>query len=249
MEIKLRPLTESDVPDILEISKTTWDGNDHLPTVIDSWFSNPDEHPFGIEVEGHVVSVGNLHVIDEGQTGWMEGLRVHGTFRQQGLARTMTDHLVKVAQELNLSRIRLATASVSEVPIKLAQSVGMKEAIRYGVFWVPQSDEVDWSHNTLSLIESDAIEFARSIETSSSMVPGNALLCHWDAYESNELSVRKVGEKARFWIGTKQEEISSLSLGFILETQHGKEWCFTIYTKEMESFKSTLSFHLNHARE
>ena len=249
MEIKPRPLEKTDIPDVLEISKTTWDGNDHLPNIIDSWFSDSEKHPFGIEKEGHVISVGNLHVIDEGQTGWMEGLRVHEKFRQQGLAKIMTDHLVKTAQKLNIPRIRYVCASISEAPMKLALSVGMKEISRYGVFWKAHLDQVDWSHSRISLNESGREEFSKAIRTHASMLPENALISHWDVYEATEPNITLIGEKARFWVGTELDEISSLSIGHIKDAHYGKDWCFTIYAKDVDSFKSTLSFHLNFARE
>jgi len=249
MEFNLRPLKETDIPDVLEISKTTWDGHDHLPKMIDKWFSESEQHPFGIEMESHIVSIGNLHIIDEGKTGWMEGLRVLEKFRKQGLAKIMTDHLVKVAQERNIPRIRFVTASVSEAPIKLAQSIDMKEITRFGLFWKEHLDQIDWSHNSISFSETSAADFSKALIDCSPMIPENALICHWDVYDATEANVKEIGKQASFWIGTEKEEIQSLSLGIMLEAQHGKEWCFSIYANDLDSFKSTLSFHLNLARE
>ncbi|MHA1928839.1 MAG: GNAT family N-acetyltransferase, partial [Candidatus Thorarchaeota archaeon] len=248
MTITPRPLLKTDIPDVLEISKTTWDGNDHLPDVIEKWLDDPDTHLFGIESEGHVVSIGGLHVIDNGKTGWMEGLRVHEKFREKGLARIMTDHIVKIAEELKVTRIRLVTASVSEAPRKLAISVGMKETLGFTVFW-KSLEQVEWAHQSISFDETDVVGFHKAIKSNPTLLPQNILISHWDAYDANEHNVGIIAEKANFWIGSKSDNISALTLGTVRETEHGPEWCFTVYAGEVDSFKSTMSFNLDEARK
>ena len=248
MEMKPRPLLKTDIPDVLEISKTTWDGNDHLPEVIDSWLDDPDKHLFGIEVEGHVVSIGSLHIIDNKQTGWMEGLRVHEKFREKGLARIMTAHIVKIAEDLQVNRLRLVTASVSEAPRQLATSVGMNETLSFTVFW-KALDQIEWSHQSISFGETDVTGFHDAIESYPTLLPQNVLISHWDAYEANEHNVGVIGEKANFWIGSKSGKLAALTLGTLRDTEHGSEWCFTIYAEDADSFKSTMSFNLELARK
>ena len=69
MNPKVRPLAKSDIPDILEISRTTWGGHDHLPTIIDSWLANQECHPFVLDDDGTVLGVANIRIIDQGKTG------------------------------------------------------------------------------------------------------------------------------------------------------------------------------------
>ena len=97
MEHTIRRFQDSDIPDILEIAKTTWGGHDHLPSMLDDWLSDSNCSPYVMEEEGKVVSVANLKIMDQGRTGWMEGLRVHSNFREKGLAAQMTKHLVEIA--------------------------------------------------------------------------------------------------------------------------------------------------------
>jgi GNAT superfamily N-acetyltransferase len=96
----LRPLRSSDKEDVLEIAKHTWEGHDYLPYFFDSWVQDKESHPTAIEKNGHVVALANLRVIDNGRTGWMEGLRVHPDYRGQGLASILTHHVVKLAREI-----------------------------------------------------------------------------------------------------------------------------------------------------
>ena len=249
MEIEPRPLLKTDIPDVLEISKTTWDGHDHLPDVIESWLTDPDKHLFGIKAEGQIVSIGGLHIIDNGETGWMEGLRVHEDFRRRGLAKVMTDHIVKIAEELKIPRVRLVTASVSEAPMKLAQSVGMVEKLRFTTFWKSLVEQIEWSHQTLTFQDVDSKTFHEAMVTHKELLPHNILILHWDAFEGNRHNVEVVAVNASFWIGSKSSDVVSLSLGTVRQVQDGSEWCFTIYTEDPDAFKSTLSFHLGLAKE
>ena len=59
MTLEVRPLMKSDIPAIIEISKTTWNGHDHLPNIIDGWLSNPLCHPFVLVYNDEVFGIAN----------------------------------------------------------------------------------------------------------------------------------------------------------------------------------------------
>ena len=119
----VRPLEESDLDDILEIAKHTWDGHDYLPYFFDAWLKDPDSHTAAIERDGHVIALANLRVIEDGRTGWMEGLRVHPDHQGEGLASHLTRHIVQQAEDLKVERLRYTTASVNEASFHLAESI------------------------------------------------------------------------------------------------------------------------------
>jgi GNAT superfamily N-acetyltransferase len=108
----------------------------------------------------------------------MEGLRVHEDARNKGLGERTTCHLVEVARDLKVRRIRLATSGDNIAPIKLAARVGMKQIVKYQVFWKGYRRNIKWRYDTIDVNEihpRDVIDF---IEERAELVPHNALVKH-----------------------------------------------------------------------
>ena len=248
MNTVIRPLQNSDIPKILEMTKKTWGGHDHLPRIIYNWLSNPQCHPMVLDLEGEIAAVSNLKAIDNGKTGWMEGLRVHPKLQQKGLAKLMTNKLVEIASEKGFKRIRLATATMNPAPQKLARSIGMEVIDKYSILWKRYGRGIKWIKDDKSILEIDSSEVLGFIRSNSELVPTNCLIYHWDALEANQENIDIIREKAVFFI-SESEQGKGLSWGFRNETRHGPEWCFSLYASSPEVFVSKLHFHLKYARE
>src|SRR4030067_1479977 len=95
MPATIRKLLSSDRDDIAEISRHIWEGNDYLLSVVDDWLKDRNCHFYGVEENSHIVAVGNLRLLEDGRTGWMEGLRVHPEQRGKGFAKEKTTHTTK----------------------------------------------------------------------------------------------------------------------------------------------------------
>jgi RimJ/RimL family protein N-acetyltransferase len=247
MEHTIRPFQVSDIPDILEIAKTTWGGDDHLPSMLDDWLSDSNCNPYVMEEKRKVVSIANLKIIDQGRTGWMEGLRVHPKFREKGLASQMTKHLVEKSNELNLSRFRFVTATVNIATRKLAESVGMKVIGQYSVFWKSYSRNFKWTHETDTIMSLDKENIVEFVETNPELVPNNFLVYHLDVFDLTRANVDIIAEKAEFWYSQGKSGVG-FSLGFKHEIRYGLGWSFTIYAISPEGFLSHLSHHFHRAR-
>ena len=247
MDSVIRTLREDDVPELIEIAKTTWGGHDHLPTMLNYWLSDNNCVPFVMEINGKVVSVANLKIMDQGMTGWMEGLRVHPEFRERGFATQMTNHLVHTATKKKLSKIRLVTASENPAPRKLAESVGMNVIGQYSVFWKDYRRNFRWTYETdtvKKMEKSEVIDFAQA---HAEIFPNRVLIHHWDVFDITQQNVDTItSTSAEFWCGRGSS--ASVSSGFQHESWDGSEWCFTIYASTTDGFLSNLSAHLHYAR-
>jgi len=200
-----------------------------------------------MEIDGKVVSVSNLKVLDQGKTGWMEGLRVHPDFREQGLATLMTNHLVDVATAMKLPKIRLVTATENPAPRKLAESVGMSSIGQYSVFWKGWRRNFKWTYDADIVKRVDTNEVINLAQSYPELVPNSTLIHHWDVFDLTRKNFDVIAKTAEFWSG--EGSSTSLSSGFQHETRYGPEWCFTIYATTPDAFLSNLSVHLNHARD
>jgi len=253
MNPKIRPLKESDIPDIIEISKTTWGGHDHLPHIIGEWLNDPLCHPFVFESDKKAIGVANLRIIDEGKTAWLEGLRVHADARQKGLGEKMSHHLVEVADGLNVKRLRLVTSGDNIAPLKLAASMDLKQMYIYQVFWKDLRSKIIWKYNAINIERINPENVPDFIKQNPNLIPLNALVFHWDVYEATPQKIVEFGESLEYWAGSNDNG-TVLTIGgkqpweMVLDG-NGSQWCFTLYATSSEAFLSGLSKNLEIAQE
>ncbi|MHA1908228.1 MAG: N-acetyltransferase family protein [Candidatus Thorarchaeota archaeon] len=248
-EYTFRVPVKSDLPDILDIARTTWEGHDHLPEMFDSWLSDSSCYPYAIEIDGKIISLGNVRLIENGRTGWLEGLRVHHEFRNKGISRKMTEHLFEKSKELGAVRTRLTLAEDNPVPIILAKSIGMKPLLKLSAAWFATPDAMTFSSDRLIVEETTGVDLIDRDLQNTSLLPSNVLVYHWYALDHSPESLRILDSKVRFWIVETDSEIVGLSLGFRQSTPGGLEWCSTIYAKHQLAFLSLVSSQITAAKE
>jgi GNAT superfamily N-acetyltransferase len=244
----IRPLRESDKEDILEIARHTWEGHDYIPYFFDAWLKDKDSHPVGIEYNGHIIALANLRVIDNGRTGWMEALRVHPNHRGKGLATILTQHVVRLAKNIPVSRIRYTTAVGNETSLHLAETVGMKRKFNLAVHWQENPTEITWRLSGSPLLEVTAHEVHQDL-IDAKLLPFNIIIYDWKALDATSDGLTKVGSIARFWVQRESSKIASFSLGYTRDGLSGAEWGFTIYAKDTAGFLNHLSHHVKMASE
>lgn len=84
----IRPAGPDDIPELAEISRATWDGDDYLEAVAASWISAGGMY-CGI-VAGRLFGCYKITVMP-GRVAWLEGLRVHPSMRGRGLGRLLSE--------------------------------------------------------------------------------------------------------------------------------------------------------------
>jgi len=244
----LRPLKESDIPDIIEISKTTWGGHDHLPHLIGEWLENPLCHPHVFEIDERVIGVANIRIIDEGKTGWLEGLRVHEDVRQKGLGQKMTNHLVDISKTFDVQRLRLVTSDDSIAPIKLAASIGMKQMLLFQVFWKGYRRKVTWRDNSIEVEQIEPEDVPGFIKKNPDILPLDALVFHWDVFDATDKKIKDIGKSAQYFAGSSDLG-ATLTVSGTQPSSYGPEWCFTLYATSPVAFLSGLSKNLEVSQE
>lgn len=248
MEYNIRSLKESDKDDILEIAKHTWEGHDYLPYSFESWLKDKNSHSSAVELDGHVIALANLRVIEDGKTGWMEGLRVHPEYRGKGLAKALTNQVVQTAKDLKIERIRYTTATDNLESLHLGESIGMSRKFNLSVYWHEDIEEVSWRARNEDIISADAKDLVPSlIETD--LLPCGVIILDWKALDATPEALERIGQSARFWVTLQNEVITALSLGFSRNASGGKQWQFTIYAKNESLFLDHLSHHIVIASE
>ncbi len=128
----IREARREDRSEVEEIGRLTWEGHDYLPLVFDSWLE--DGHFYVVEEDGKVVATAKLTLLPCG-VGWMEGLRVHPSYRGRGLARELHEFLVSLGREMysrgELESLMYATYIKNEASIHLGESTGFRVIKRF----------------------------------------------------------------------------------------------------------------------
>ena len=244
----IRPLKETDKADVLEIASKTWDGHDYLPYFFDAWLKDKNSHTAAIEHSGHVISLANLRVIENGRTGWMEGLRVHPDYRGKGLASIMSRHVVNIAKEIKVERIRYTTATDNHSSLHLGEMVGMERKFDLAFYWHENPHELTWRTTKSPLREVTPAHLFPGL-SDSGILPYNVIIYDWKALDATPEGLEKIGLTSKFWIQTEDDRIKSFSLGFPRDEKSGQMWCFTIYASDEGGFLAQLSHHLKQASE
>jgi len=239
MAARIRRLRDLDVKDIVEISRHVWEGHDYLPSVARQWLHDPNSYFYGVEVQGRIVAVANVEVIEDGRTGWMEGLRVHPDYRGRGFAKDLTRYFVKKAETLGLQRLRYTTSSTNVASLKLAKMNGFSRILRMAVCWhfklKPMPNDTEYTP-----IRKQSPKRACSLlVTKPNIIPHDVLIYDWKALDNTCKNIQEIGKTHTFHIALKNEKIDSLSFGHVRE-EPSSTWSFTTYANDSLGFLSQL---------
>ena len=244
MPVTIRKLLSSDRDDIAEISRHIWEGNDYLLSVVDDWFKDRNCHFYGVEENGHVVAVGNLRLLEDGRTGWMEGLRVHPEHRGKGFANEITVYLTKEAERLGVERIRYTTSDRNEASLKLAKMAGLSEISKMSVFWTENPKQIPPIGNYPPIEKVSPAKAYGLLQASSSIIPYGILTYDWKALDNTLQNLNEIGKTHDFYVALRKAKIDSLSFGYPRQEPDHAQWSFTVYSFGQDGFLSQLSHNV-----
>lgn len=136
LKVFCRPARESDTADVVELTRTIWDGHDYVPHVWASWLADPQGLLAVAEYQGRVLGLGKLtHLAPH--DWWIEGLRVHPEYEGRGIASQLHDYLVDYWLEGFGGVLRLATASFRYAVHHLSERTGFQKIGEFTMFGAP----------------------------------------------------------------------------------------------------------------
>ena len=128
----IREAKLEDRPFIEEIAKLTWEGEDYLARVFDSWVK--DGNFYVLELDGKVIGTAKLTFLPD-KVGWLEGLRVHPSYRKRGFGRLIQNFMLHRGKELAekgvINALEFATYFLNKESIAMAKKDGFKVVKRY----------------------------------------------------------------------------------------------------------------------
>lgn len=113
--MQILPLTQSDIDSLPQIQPLDW--ND-IRIPISSYIEPDYIFPFKAEVDGVLVGTGTA-ILHE-KTGWLATIVTHGEYRNQGIGKHITEHLLAFLQSHDCEYIYLIATALGEPVYKKA---------------------------------------------------------------------------------------------------------------------------------
>lgn len=177
----IRPATAADREPTLAYCQDTFDWGDYIHEVWDQWFHDPEGILLVAEADGVPIAVGRASTVS-GTEGWLEGLRVHPSYRRRGAADAMNAAGCHWLWQRGVEVARLATGVDNAPAQRQVTRLGFQAVATFD-YWVapPWSggDAVPAAH--VRPVEGNDGETLLAIKTSSAVgeAAGSLLAVGW----------------------------------------------------------------------
>ena len=129
-ELTFRPGLPEDLPEVARICAHTWDWGDYIPEVWEHWLADERGHVAVAELEGQVVALGRV-LLQPGGQAWLDGMRVDGEYRRQGIAWRFFQYKLAYARAHGARVARLGTADSNKPVHGMMARAGVARVGRY----------------------------------------------------------------------------------------------------------------------
>jgi GNAT superfamily N-acetyltransferase len=192
-----RPALPQDKPDVMEMARHIWDGQDYIPYVWDDWIQDPHGVLVAAELGGRVIGLGKLTRMDEGEW-WLEGLRVHPELQGQGIASRLHAYLVEAWQRTGGRVLRLGTSSQRKPVHHLCALHGFRRVAALAPF--AAGVLADGAHGLAALRPDEAAQAARLAQKLPAIKRGYRLMdLYWRWGEPNARRLAEMAAQGCAW--------------------------------------------------
>lgn len=130
MEETLRQGNYQDKEQILEISKTVWEGNDFILRTINTWLDPESGMILVVEKHGEIRGFAKMSYLTT-KDYWLEGLRVKEKYRGMGYANLLTQAFIQEAKKSKPRSLRFACHRKALGSIHSGENHGFKRKAEF----------------------------------------------------------------------------------------------------------------------
>lgn len=192
-----RPALPKDTPDVMELTRNIWEGEDYVPFVWEDWLSDPHGLLAVAEYGGRVVGLNKLTHLGHDEW-WMEGLRVHPKYEGRHIASHLHDYLLGYWERTAGGILRLITASYQVTVHHLCQRTGFIKSGEYSPFEADSLHDEDFPWTPVKIEAVDqAGEFIRNSE--SLPLCGNIMDLGWKFASPSSGHLTEAARQGKAW--------------------------------------------------
>lgn len=202
LDLLCRPATAGDTPEMMELTRLIWDGEDYVPLVWAGWLKDPHGRLAVAEIAsgehaGRVVGLGKLTRLGPSDW-WLEGLRTHPQFEGRGVASALYGYLMQTWLNAGRGTLRLATSSTRFAIHHLSERSGLIRVGEFSSFQAVPSAPDRQRFRALSLPEAAAaLDFAR--RSPSLALSGGLIDLSWQWMAPDLAQVEAAARRSMAW--------------------------------------------------
>jgi RimJ/RimL family protein N-acetyltransferase len=209
MKVYFRELTEEDIPDIKDISKDIWEGEDYIPFVIDEWLQDENCMNYGTfkdKNKSELIGFGRVKLYNK-DIAWLEGGRIKVSYQGQGIGKLQLGYAVEYAAKSGVKVAQYDTGSDNIASISLAKFYGFKKKKCMDLL-MTNSDEIKLSKKITPKIENLTANEVKEIYKEIDIGPGEEVCIGWSFIPLDYLT-----DEHGSWIYTKDAILQKIEFG------------------------------------
>lgn len=255
MEFKIRSATKEDYPAVLEMSEGHYEGHDDMPLLFKQWLQRDNIAVLIATYAEKAIGLCAVCIVDEGQTFFSRGLRIHPLFRGKGFG---TKFILAVRQFVrdkypNVLCERYTTANTHRPRLAIAAKTGDKLLYEQDSYaFVVKRDkfqvsQLDLNASCLSLVRKyDVQEFKEALHRSQELFKQGIMLIDYSPYKATPSNVNLCIEQGDYLFTDvpQSDQLCSFSHGRINPTAKFTQWVVSLFATDVALFKAHLLINL-----
>jgi GNAT superfamily N-acetyltransferase len=192
-----RPALPRDTPDVMELTRTIWEGEDYVPAVWAEWLEETEGWVAGAQYGKRVGGLCKLSRLGPGEW-WLQGLRVHPEYEKRGFASRLHDYLMEAWEQEGEGLMRLATASFRAPVQHLCDRTGFKKIGEFTPFMAPGLTDEGTGFTPIG--ESEVEKAYEFVLRNNSMQPAGGLMeIRWEWVSITKERMIEAARTGRLW--------------------------------------------------
>jgi GNAT superfamily N-acetyltransferase len=210
MNVRVRPARPADKGHLMTFIKDVWGGHDYIPRIWDEWLKDETGKMFVVEADEVPVGMSRVKFLEDG-SAWLEGARIHPSFRGQGLASMLGESLIRIATDRGVKVIRLTSWSRNKTAHRAIARIKFKESSRISAYQPGKGAKFAPLKGVRLAGMSELSRVTRLIRKSREFRLGSGVF--WDAFTAASLSpavIEKLVGEGSVWIAGESVAIARL---------------------------------------
>lgn len=200
MNARVRLARSADKGQLMSFIKDVWEGHDYIPRIWDEWLKDETGKMFVVEADGVPVGMSRVKFLEDG-SAWLEGARVHPSFRGRGLALRMGEDSMRVAMDRGVKVFRLTSWSRNKAAHGAIARMNFKESSRISVYGPKKGTKFAPQKGVKLAGMNELLRVTKMIRDSREFKLGSGVF--WDAFTAASLNpsiINKLVGEGSVWI-------------------------------------------------
>lgn len=195
-----------DKENILNISKTVWDGEDYLPNIYEKWVKDKKGEFTIAELDGDVIGCAKFTALRDNEY-WLEGIRVNEKYRGLGIGKKITSYYLDKAKNTGYKSLALSTYIENYESIKIIEKFGFENTTKFKLYYHDTNEQL---MNSKVYERVDNFDQVRYILSSNELSKRNGYLAFdWTFVKATEDLLKELIEDGSVYMLKNDGEIKS----------------------------------------